>query len=252
MRKYLIGLSILLLVSCSKTKTFDSTINFEKQTVERDSRDIVSDTTYSVSIVYNNPVDAPNYLKDSILKHTNILLSSWFKMSEKGNLSTSVKNHMDEYFERVKNNNFQTYYGFNLKIKPNDPYQNKEIVSLAYNWILYEGGARGHHGKYCFTINKKTGAKLKQSDLIKADKEIEFLKIAEDEFKKQSGIKEGEQMPEIYKFKNNKFHLNNNFIFTTSGLVFYYNPFEIAPFAMGTIELSLSYEIIGKFLSVND
>jgi hypothetical protein len=83
--------------------------------------------------------------------------------------------------------------------------------------------------------------------LIKGN-ETEFLNIAEAEFKAQSGIKPDEKIREPYWFKDGKFHLSGNYRFTTEGIVFYYDPYEIAPYSFGVIELKLPYEKIEKLL----
>jgi hypothetical protein len=230
---------MIAIVSCIN-KASDATVNFENIKVEKNSNALTSDSTYKVSVTYSNPVDAPVYLSDSIMKQTKLLLASWFDVTGKFDLNVSVKNHFDEYFKQVLENKFPEYNVFELEISPGEIFQNKQIISFIYNWVVYEGGAHNNFGKFCFTLDKKTGKKLKFGDLIK--NEAEFLKIAETEFKIQSGIKENEEISNLYTFKDNKFHLADNFVFTPAGVIFYYNPYEIAPYAIGMIELALPYE----------
>jgi len=244
MRKFCILLSIIAIVSCVNNTAFEATVNFKKIKVEKSSRELTSDSTYKVSVTYCNPADAPVYLTDSILRQTKLLLASWFDLSGKFDLNASVKKHYDEYFKRVLENKFPEYNVFELEITPGEIFQNKQIISLAYDWVVYEGGAHSNFGKFCFTLDKKTGNKLKFKDLIKGDEE-KILKIAEAEFKAQAGIKENEDMYSLYTFNNNKFHLTDNFVFTTSGLTFYYNPYEIAPYSFGMIELAIPFEKLG-------
>lgn len=42
-------------------------------------------------------------------------------------------------------------------------------------------------------------------------------------------------------FENNKFSLNDNFLILDSGLVFYYNNYEITAYAFGPTELEIPY-----------
>lgn len=252
MQKLCILLLAVFIVSCggSNNKTFDSTVNFETINVERNSRDTKADTTYKVSVTYSNPVDAPEYLTDSILRYTKILFASWFDVSGIFDLNTAVKKHMDEYFTQKEQNNIEALSNtFDLKITPDNSYQNKNVLSFSYNWAAYQGGAHGNYGKYCFMLNKQNGSRIMYKDLVKPETESEFLKVAEEEFRTQSGIKEGEAMPDLYKFKDNKFHLNDNFALTPNGLAFYYNPYEIAPFSAGLIEVILPYDRIKGYLN---
>lgn len=253
MRKLYILLCIAFIISCGgNSKKFDSTVNFEKIKIERNSSDISEDTTYQVSITYYKPVDAQKFLNDSINKYTKILFASWFDVSGNNDLNASVKKHMDEYFKEVEKNRFFYHHAFYLKIDPDESYQNNNMLSFAYNWGVYEGGAHGNHGKYCFMLDKRDGSKITYNKLVKPEKEEEFLKIAEDEFRNQAGVKEGEKMPDLYRFENNKFHLNDNFALTPAGLAFYYNPYDIAPYTAGLIKLILPYEKIKGYINFID
>jgi hypothetical protein len=238
-------------VSCfNGKKTFNATVDFEKITVEKKSRDVMSDSTYKVSITYYTPTGAPEYLKDSILRHTKFLFAAWFDVKGQFGLNVSVQKHFDEYFRQIAENNLPEHTFFVLDISPDEIYQNEHIVSFAYNWAIYEGGAHPNHGKFCFVINKNSGEKVSYNSLLKGHEE-EFLEIAKAEFKAQSGIKENEEIYGVYRFKDDEFHLTDNYTFTPSGLVFCYNPYDIAPYSFGLIELVLPYEKINGLISLN-
>jgi hypothetical protein len=199
--------------------------------------------------MYHNPIDAPVYLKDSILKHTRLLLASWFDVKGQFDLNTSVEKHFDEYLRQIKQNNLPYHTAFSLTVSPDDVYQNKQIISFAYNWMIYEGGAHPNSGKFCFVLDKNTGNKVSYRNLT-AEHETEFLNIAETEFKTQSGIKADEKIYDLYQFKDGKFHLTDNYAFTSAGLVFFYNPYEIAPYSFGLIKLTLPYEKIKDLIKI--
>jgi hypothetical protein len=197
--------------------------------------------------VYCNPTDAPDYLSDSILKNTKLLLASWFDLKGQFDLNATVTKHFDEYRKQIAANNLPSPNVFTLLISPEEIYQNEHIISLAYNWMVYEGGAHPNSGTFCFVVDKNTGTKVSYKSLLKGD-EAELLKIAEAEFRTQSGIKADEKIYDLYWFKDKKFHLTDNYRFTSEGLVFYYNPYEIAPYSFGLIKLTLPYAKIEKLI----
>ncbi|MDR1896096.1 MAG: DUF3298 and DUF4163 domain-containing protein [Prevotellaceae bacterium] len=254
MNKFCVILSIsIIAISCGGNKRqFNANVNFEQVKIEENSRKTGSDSSYNVSVIWNKPLEAPLYLNDSIMKYTKLLFASWFNVSDNRDFNASVANHMEEYLKRVKTNAFREYNAFDLHINPEEIYQNKQIISLAYSWNVYEGGAHGNYGKYCFVINKNSGNKISYNALIRKDKEQEFLQLAEQEFKTQFGIKANENLYELYTFEDDKFHLPDEFHFTPSGLVFYYNPYEIAPYSAGLIELLLPYNKIQDFVNYMD
>jgi hypothetical protein len=222
-------------------------VNFDKIKIEKQGSKFKPDSAYDVSVEYYNPTDAPVYLRDSILKYTKLLLASWFDLKGQFDLNVSVKKHFDEYCKQIVENNMPAYTAFILNISPEDIYQNEHIISFAYSWMIYEGGAHPNSGKYCFVLDKNTGSKVSYKSLIKGN-ETEFLNIAEAEFKAQSGIKPDEKIQEPYSFNGGKFHLTDNYRFTPEGIVFCYNPYEIASYSFGIIEFTLPYEKIEKLI----
>ncbi|MDR2026691.1 MAG: DUF3298 and DUF4163 domain-containing protein [Prevotellaceae bacterium] len=248
MRKILILSGIAIVASCFNNKTaFVGTVNFEKIEVSKKSSEFIPDSTYEVSAAYYNPTDAPLYLKDSILKNTRLLFASWFDVKGTFDLNTSVKKHFDEYRRQIEENKLPGHTAFILDISPEEVYQNEHIISFAYNWMIYEGGAHPNSGKFCFVLDKNTGNKVNYRSLTEGH-ETEFLNIAETEFRTQSGIKADEKIYDIYWFKDGKFHLTDNYTFTSEGLVFCYNPYEIAPYSFGLIQLTLPYEKVEKLI----
>jgi hypothetical protein len=69
-----------------------------------------------------------------------------------------------------------------------------------------------------------------------------LLALAETKFLAQSGLKAGVNYEaEGYWFAGNRFSLPSNFALTESGFYFYYNAYEVASYAQGSIELSVTF-----------
>lgn len=95
-----------------------------------------------------------------------------------------------------------------------------------------------------------TGAKIRLSDIFVAGYEPRLTQIAEAKFRASHGIQPGTSLRDagyIF-FHHDRFALNDNFWIGPKGLTFFYNPYEIAPWAMGTTELLLTYREIGDLL----
>ncbi len=52
-----------------------------------------------------------------------------------------------------------------------------------------------------------------------------------------------------FTFENDLFTLPENFALRDEGLAFYYNPYDVAPYAMGPTEIVLSWEEIKDLLA---
>jgi hypothetical protein len=69
--------------------------------------------------------------------------------------------------------------------------------------------------------------------------------VAEKIFCKVKELKPEDNLEEAgFWFKGNKFSFNENFGIRNEGLVFYFNSYEIAPYAMGPTEIMIPYSEI--------
>ena len=124
-----------------------------------------------------------------------------------------------------------------------------QIVSINFNEYMYTGGAHAGYTRLLRSFDLKTGKILSLSDFLFTEAQDSFLLSAESKFRQQKGLpKEHDLSLAGYWFPGNRFQLNDNFAFTEKGIVFYYNPYEIAPYAMGATELLLPIDEIQNFL----
>ncbi|HEY5500212.1 MAG TPA: RsiV family protein, partial [Bacteroidales bacterium] len=61
-------------------------------------------------------------------------------------------------------------------------------------------------------------------------------------------VQKAEDLEEIGFFDVTDINLNKNFYITKKGIVYTFNEYEIAAYALGTIEIMLSYEEISAFM----
>ncbi len=110
------------------------------------------------------------------------------------------------------------------------------VVSMS-NWS-YSGGAHGNGWAIDRIIDMKTGEELFLTDFIIDVNQL--TEIAEKIFRvDQELTPEANLIEEGYWFPDGDFELNENFQFTGESLEFMYNAYEIAPYAAGTISISI-------------
>lgn len=137
-------------------------------------------------------------------------------------------------------------------------YESTQEVSIRYNehsMIIfesksydYEGGAHGNFGSamYCFDVaNKK---QLKLSDITTADS-TQLQTLLEKHFRIQSGLTNGQKLTEI--LFENQLLPNDNFYFSNQGLGFIYNPYEVAAYAYGQINVFIPFSDLKPYLNPN-
>lgn len=123
------------------------------------------------------------------------------------------------------------------------------LISLTVAEDYFTGGAHGGSGTYFININPSTGAEFTLDNLLKSGYQEHLTKIGEEVFRKVHEIPDTASLNENYfEFPDDKFQLNQNYGFRREGIVFYFNNYEIAPYAAGPTEIVIPYETIKDWL----
>jgi hypothetical protein len=121
-----------------------------------------------------------------------------------------------------------------------------KIASVTMGSYSYAGGAHPNSYVSIFNFDLKTGKTLGWEDLITDQNGLE--KLAEKEFKKARELKKDADLTEEGFFWGEKFVLPTNFELQEEGIYFWYNPFEVAAYAMGPTDFLISYQDLGKLV----
>jgi hypothetical protein len=107
----------------------------------------------------------------------------------------------------------------------------------------FEGGAHGNHGSGYHTLDIATGKELKLADLVKPGFEEKWAALGRAEILRSRGQKPEASLKEAGLFDDN-LELNENWFLVPGGIGFSYSPYEIAAYAMGSIEFTLPWKDI--------
>lgn len=134
------------------------------------------------------------------------------------------------------------------RIKGKVVYENEELVTIRLNSYIFTGGAHGYSSTHFLNFNKKNGEEIERNQLFK-DRD-KFEEIAEMKFREQESIPEDVSINSTgFMFDRDDFYLPENIGFTYDGIQLLYNPYEVASYADGAIELTLPYQEVQEFLA---
>ncbi len=170
-------------------------------------------------------------------------------------LKESVKKDYELLYKEDKKTN-SNLLDSAKKDKADRPYANSNSITikradtkvLSYVNTFYSdmGGAHGYSGNTCFNYNSETGEKIALSDVCKSeDKLIE--KIQNTLFKTYKNMAADDfSMLDSY-FENVNFDAKpdeSGFIFSieNAGVTFYFNPYDIAPYAAGNFAVYIPFD----------
>lgn len=158
----------------------------------------------------------------------------------------AMKDFIDAYFTAKAEFDFSTPYEAALDV--DEIFQNEQFLSLDLKSYLYTGGAHGNGSVHFKNFDKKTGAEISMETLF-LDLTT-FTAFAEEKFRAVYQIpRNGSINATGFWFEGDTFYLPPSIGFSEKGAVMLYNSYDIASYADGPIELTLSWEEISPYLS---
>ncbi len=151
-------------------------------------------------------------------------------------ISEAANNFLDSY-ERDKKE-FPDLSPYIAEVSVSNSYSSPSILCLKTDFYSYTGGAHGNGRTKFLNFDPLTGNLKSTSSIFKSKKD--FTDFVEQEFRKEKGIPQGDLINSTgYWFENDKFHIPESIGFTDTEILIIYNPYEIASYADGTIELRI-------------
>ena len=265
MKRYLyMILSLAFLGSCQKEKKEmevetetnltekPAAMAFEQKTYSKKSTICKKECTY-VDIKVPEATGGNAAIADSINKALFTVARSIVYFGEK---PTNAKDYEEltslfikSYDDLAKKYPEEAAWAWEAKIDASKEYQSENIINFRVKNYMFTGGAHGYEGNRSIIIDAKTGATLKQDDILK-DKAA-FTAYAETAFRKKFNIPANKAInSKGLMFDKNVFALPSTIFYGDDGITLLYNPVEITSFADGAKELFIPYSEADKFLKV--
>ena len=184
-------------------------------------------------------------LNDTIVKR----LLDAYSVTEKpdGTLQQQAKNFIKAYEDDTTKTSAAAY---SLESSAKVIRQDSSLVTVEISIYAYAGGAHGNGEITYINWDTKKNKKISLDDILISGYKKQLTVVAEKIFRAQEKLSDTSSLQDYF-FKDQKFALNNNFLITPLGLKFYYNNYEIKPYAAGPTELAIPYTQIKSLLRLN-
>jgi hypothetical protein len=127
-----------------------------------------------------------------------------------------------------------------IELKGDTVLVSPKIMQYQMDHYAYLGGAHPNTFRTYYVFDTKTG-KERKSDVFVTDT-LALLKKVEKAFRKTENLADTTNLENAgYFLSDHKFFISVNYAFTRQGIFFYYNPYEIAPYARGAITFTIPY-----------
>jgi hypothetical protein len=117
------------------------------------------------------------------------------------------------------------------------------IIGLRFAEDTYTGGAHPLSTVRYGSFDLDDGHRLRLDEIVVEGAVPRLTEAGERAFREVRGVPPERSLTEAgFWFRNDVFKLSDNFTFTHAGLVFRWDPYEIAPYALGPTEVLLVWE----------
>ncbi|MDR2097182.1 MAG: RsiV family protein [Spirochaetaceae bacterium] len=126
-----------------------------------------------------------------------------------------------------------------------------ELLVISHSSYIYSGGAHGQNQKAYFVLDTKLLKKLTPRDILRDGTEEALQKQIDDALRAKYAkynADSGTALKTIGFFEDTA-GKSENFFVSKEGLGFCWNPYDIAPYSMGVIEVVLPYDKIENLLT---
>ncbi len=127
----------------------------------------------------------------------------------------------------------------------------EQLISFKSEHYQFTGGAHGNNDVVFVNIDPASGTMVDVSEITRDFEGLQ--KLVEEKFRLKFKIPENESVnyPGFW-FEDDQFYLSNNIGFTENDMIILYNPYEIAPYAEGPIQLSIPLKEVTSYLEIID
>lgn len=241
----------ILLVSCSKKKelSFDSILYTAKDfDCNEDCPEISIQQLQAVSSAKEKQAIVSN-INQTLNEH---LIYSLFSYDENIGDSQDVKAAIQHFItgyqqDKIEYPDMLAIYEANIKSEL--LHQTENMLSLQVTTYLYTGGAHGYSNISYQNFNPENGYPIAiEQSLVDIDVFIDFVEI---KFKEAFDIPESSSINSTrFMFDGDVFKLPVSIGFDKDNMLFTYNPYEIAPYFEGPIELKIPISEVQVFLNI--
>ncbi len=157
----------------------------------------------------------------------------------------------NQYYEDMGNlegDNQPSWYWYQLGKSNEIMYEDKNILSYSVHHSDYTGGAHGSLNVLYYTVDLNELTTISEETIFKPNYyKILTSKIIE-RLMKKFDVDTPEKLVNEGIFDINEIAPNNNFWINNEGIHYIYNQYEIAPYSMGPIEVTIPYEDIKSII----
>lgn len=142
----------------------------------------------------------------------------------------------------------RAWYSYYKKIQSQVQLYQKNLLVYRTRYEEYTGGAHGIYMTSFINFDLRTLTPIHLSDLFADDYEEALTDLLWNQLMADNHVATRQELEDLGYGSTGDLTPTENFYIGREGITFYYNVYDIAPYVMGAIEISLPYEIMSHLL----
>lgn len=130
-------------------------------------------------------------------------------------------------------------------------YQDKSFFCTKTDFYTYTGGAHGFGGEFYVVFDILRNKVVNIEDILTTKGMSSLPRMIQRQILKDRGVSAYEPITNAGLFEEGVTEVSKNFYITSKGIGFYYNQYEIGPYAAGPFSVFLNYKSISDYLEPN-
>ncbi|MDR1004904.1 MAG: DUF3298 and DUF4163 domain-containing protein [Prevotellaceae bacterium] len=141
-----------------------------------------------------------------------------------------------------------SWYSYYKSIKAGTQFINPYLLVYRIDQEEYTGGAHGMHSGTFINIDLQSLLPLRLNNLFVEEATEPLVELLWNQLITNLGVQSRREAEDMGYVVNGELEPTENFYLDKKGITFYYNVYEIAPYVMGAVEITLPYTAIKPLL----
>lgn len=151
--------------------------------------------------------------------------------------------------EKEDNATMGAWYSYYKGIEGHVQLYIKDLLIYRVDYNEYTGGAHGIYSSTFLNMDLRTLSPIRLEDLFVSEYEEALTDLLWNQLMADNKVATHQELEDMGYATTGDLKPTENFYLSKEGITFYYNVYEIAPYVMGPIKITLPYEVMQHLLS---
>lgn len=151
--------------------------------------------------------------------------------------------------EKEDESSIESWYSYYKYIKSQVQLYTKHLLVYRYRYEEFTGGAHGIYMTTFLNIDLRTLSPIRLDDLFVSDYEGALTDLLWNQLMADNKVATRQELEDLGYATTGNLEPTENFYLGKEGITFYYNVYDIAPYVMGPVQITLPYEMVQHLLS---